>query len=235
MDKQSLRETVWDELEETGVARFPFPPHGRITNFEGAEAAAARLRETDAWRGADALKINPDAPQLPVRRAALRDGKLVYVARPRLRYSDPFLELDPETIDDVDDATTVSGCESYGTPVGPEAMSAIDLVVVGSVAVGEGGGRVGKGEGFSDLEFAVLSTFDRVGPETTTATTVHECQLREMVPTDAHDVPQDLVVTPDQTVETGADRSRRPTGIDWDAVDADDREEIPILERLATE
>jgi len=26
MDKQALRERVWDELEERGVARFPFPP-----------------------------------------------------------------------------------------------------------------------------------------------------------------------------------------------------------------
>jgi hypothetical protein len=25
------------------VARFPFPPHGRIPNFAGAELAAARL------------------------------------------------------------------------------------------------------------------------------------------------------------------------------------------------
>jgi len=235
MDKQSLREAVWDDLEESGVARFPFPPHGRITNFDGAADAAARLRHTDAWADADALKVNPDAPQLPVRRAALRDGKRLYVARPRLRYADPFLELDPATIDDVDDATTVSGCESHGTPVGPEALPEIDLVVVGSVAVSETGGRVGKGEGFSDLEFAVLSAFDRVGPHTTTATTVHERQLRPEVETDAHDVPQDLVVTPERAVDTGADRARRPEGIDWDAVDADDREEIPVLERLAPE
>ena len=48
MDKQALRERTWDALEAEGVARFPFPPHGRIPNFAGADAAATRLTETDA-------------------------------------------------------------------------------------------------------------------------------------------------------------------------------------------
>ncbi|NIS34221.1 MAG: 5-formyltetrahydrofolate cyclo-ligase, partial [Actinobacteria bacterium] len=61
---QALRERVWDDLEEAGVARFPFPPHGRIPNFAGAEAAADRLAETPEWAAADAIKANPDAPQL---------------------------------------------------------------------------------------------------------------------------------------------------------------------------
>jgi len=43
MDKQALRERVWDDLEASGVARFPFPPHGRIPNFDGADEAAERL------------------------------------------------------------------------------------------------------------------------------------------------------------------------------------------------
>ncbi|HEX3522185.1 MAG TPA: hypothetical protein VHT52_08875 [Stellaceae bacterium] len=30
-----------------GVARFPFPPHGRIPNFVGAEQAAARLLDIE--------------------------------------------------------------------------------------------------------------------------------------------------------------------------------------------
>ncbi|MFP4632530.1 MAG: 5-formyltetrahydrofolate cyclo-ligase, partial [Halobacteriales archaeon] len=71
-DKQAVREDVWDALEREGVARFPFPPHGRIPNFAGADAAAERLAETDEWRSADVLKANPDSPQLPVRRRALR-------------------------------------------------------------------------------------------------------------------------------------------------------------------
>jgi len=65
MDKQAVRETVWDAFEERGEARFPFPPHDRIPNFAGADAACDRLTDTDAWASASTLKCNPDAPQLP--------------------------------------------------------------------------------------------------------------------------------------------------------------------------
>jgi 5-formyltetrahydrofolate cyclo-ligase len=107
MDKQTIREAVWDALEASDEARFPYPPHGRIPNFAGADEAAERLTALDAWREADVIKANPDAPQLPVRRAALRQGKTLYMAVPRLRDEQCFLELDPEEVDDVDGATTV--------------------------------------------------------------------------------------------------------------------------------
>ncbi|WP_049947619.1 5-formyltetrahydrofolate cyclo-ligase [Candidatus Halobonum tyrrellensis] len=231
MEKQALRERVWDELEESGVARFPYPPHGRIPNFAGADAAADRLATTDAWREADVVKANPDAPQLPVRRAALRAGKTVYMAVPRLRDEECFLRLDPAEVDDVDHATTVGGSSEAGVPVGPDDVEPVDLVVSGSVAVTEAGARVGKGEGYSDLEFGVLREFGLVGDATTTATTVHERQVvDEAVPTAAHDVPMDLVVTPDRTVETGADG--KPAGVDWDALDDERLAEIPVLDRL---
>jgi 5-formyltetrahydrofolate cyclo-ligase len=231
MDKQALRERVWDDLEESGEARFPFPPHGRIPNFAGASEAADRLAATDEWARAETIKANPDAPQLPVRRAALRAGKTVYVAVPRLRDEQCFRRLDPETIRDYDAATTVSGIDEYGTPVGPGEMERIDLIVSGSVAVSERGERVGKGEGYSDLEFAVLRRVGLVDDDTTTATTVHERQVVDGdVPTTAHDVPMDLVVTPDRTVRT--DAAGKPSEIEWDALSADRIEEIPVLQRL---
>jgi len=241
-DKDALRERVWDHLEESGAARFPFPPHGRIPNFAGADAAAERLAETDAWQTAETVKANPDAPQLPVRRAALRAGKTVYAAVPRLREPKPFLELDPEAIPpgEIDDATTVSGISAYGEPVAPGAVPHVDLIVSGSVLVTPDGGRVGKGEGYSDLEFATLSAFDAVSEATRVATTIHESQLRRVDSAffDAHDVPIDVVCTPEQTVdcrETRGDASRRPEGIDWGALDDERLAEIPVLERLAGE
>ena len=30
---------AWDRLQDERIARFPFPPHWRIPNFAGAEAA----------------------------------------------------------------------------------------------------------------------------------------------------------------------------------------------------
>jgi hypothetical protein len=69
---QERRAPVWDWLNAEGVARFPFPPHGRIPNFAGAEVAAARLLEIEPWKSARAIKVNPDAPQRPLRAEALR-------------------------------------------------------------------------------------------------------------------------------------------------------------------
>ena len=231
MDKATLRETVWDDLEESGVARFPFPPHGRIPNFAGADEAADRLAATDAWQRAGVLKANPDAPQLPVRRAALRADKTVYVAVPRLREEECFLRLDPDEVEDVDHATTVGGSADVGVPVRPDDVEPVDLIVAGSVAVTADGDRVGKGEGYSDLEFGVLREFGLVDDETTTATTVHERQVIDAdVPTADHDVPVDLVVTPDRVVRSAS--SPKPAGIDWEALSEDRLEEIPILGRL---
>jgi len=234
--KQALRERVWDDLEDSGVARFPFPPHGRIPNFAGADEAAGRLAETGAWQRADVVKANPDAPQLPARRAALHAGKTVYMAVPRLRDADCFLELDPAEIDDLDAAATLSHVDDHATQVGPEAVGRVDLVLSGSVAVTGSGARVGKGEGFSDLEFGVLRDLGLVDEETTVATTVHERQVvpNDQVAPDPHDVPMDLVVTPERVVETDAPYDR-PDGVDWSEVSDEDVEEMPVLARLRGE
>ncbi|MFB6134029.1 MAG: 5-formyltetrahydrofolate cyclo-ligase [Halanaeroarchaeum sp.] len=234
-DKQALREFVWNALEATGTARFPFPPHGRIPNFAGADAAAARLTDRPEWESAETIKSNPDAPQRPVRRAALHADKTVYMAVPRLRDERCFMTLDPETIDDVDAASTISHADEYATRVVPAEMRSIDLVVSGSVAVTPGGDRIGKGEGYSDLEFAILRRAGRIDPGTTTATTVHEMQvLARSVDVERHDVPMDLVVTPERTIETDR-RGDRPAGIDWSRLDSATVDAIPILQRLRGE
>lgn len=235
VDKETLRKRVWDELEEHEQARFPFPPHGRISNFAGADEAAERLTELEAWRNADVVKANPDAPQLPVRRAALRAGKVLYMAAPRLRDEQCFLRLDPERIDDIASATTVSGCSRFGERVGPDGMEPIDLVVSGSVAVNERGARVGKGEGYSDLEFGILREFGLVDDDTVTLTTVHGIQfVDEAIATASHDVPMERVVTPDRTVRTDAGADK-PAGIEWDVLEETRFEEIPVLSEMRPE
>ncbi|SIR29403.1 5-formyltetrahydrofolate cyclo-ligase [Natronorubrum daqingense] len=247
-DKKSIRERVWDDLEESGTARFPFPPHGRIPNFDGADEAAERLAQQQAWRDASTIKANPDAPQLPVRRRALKAGKTVYMAVPRLADERCFLKLDPDELEDYDAATTVSGSSKHGEQVGPEAVPEIDLIVSGSVAVSVDhnsaettrsashesveGGRIGKGEGYSDLEYALLAEFGLVDETTTVATTVHERQLvDDAVSIGDHDVSMDLIVTPERTIRP--DGAEQPSGIDWDILSAQRLEEIPVLERLS--
>ena len=107
-DKSAARQWVWDTLSAEGVARFPFPPHGRIPNFAGAEMAAARLLDIEPWKSATAIKVNPDSPQRPLRAQALRRGITVFVPTPRLRGG--FKKLDPRRIppDKIEAAASLS-------------------------------------------------------------------------------------------------------------------------------
>lgn len=216
-----------------GIARFP-SPDGRIPNFVGAEAAADALAQTNEWQRAETIKANPDAPQLPVRIRALRDGKLLYMAVPRLAERDPFYVLDPARLTDPPHkAATIKGAARSARTVGLDEMHLFDLVVTGCVAVGEDGARLGKGGGFSDLEYALLAEAGMVSAKTTVvATTVHPIQiLRENLPVTAHDIPVDLIATPRAAIEV--ERAfERPAGILWDHLQPPQIHEIPVLERM---
>ncbi|HME96449.1 MAG TPA: 5-formyltetrahydrofolate cyclo-ligase [Methylomirabilota bacterium] len=233
--KQATRERVWSLLTERRVARFPGAV-GRIPNFVGAEAAARRLAQSSAWQAARVIKCNPDAPQLPVRALALEQGKRVFMAVPRLREERWFLELDPRRLAGRERAAaSIRGAGKLGKATLPKDMPRIELIVAGSVAVRRDGARAGKGGGFSDLEFALLTELGLVGRWTTVATTVHPLQIvSEPIPMLAHDIPLDLIVTPDETIRCPR-RHRRPKGIVWSALTDEKIAEVPLLARLARE
>jgi 5-formyltetrahydrofolate cyclo-ligase len=217
--KQEVRQRIWDLLEREGAARFP-GMRGRIPNFRGAEQAAARLAELPQWDAARVVKANPDAPQLPVRRRAYKDGKTLYMAVPRLAEERPFVLVrgDP----------TIRRALAEGKHLGVEELEPVELIVCGTVAVNRRGVRVGKGGGFSDLEFALLVERGLIGTGTTIATTVHELQLLdEELPETDHDFRVDVIVTPTDMVRTGS--RRRPPGLLWDHLDWEKRAAIPVL------
>ena len=232
--KAALREEVWSELQAAGVARFP-GAEGRIPNFVGAEAAAERLRETEEWRRARTVKANPDAPQWPVRQRALEDGKTVFMAVPRLVDEHPFFLLDPDDLADPPrKASSIKGASRSARRISVGELEPVDLVVAGCVVAGEDGARLGKGGGFSDLEFAVASEAGLIGPRTTLCTTVHDLQVRPpgTVPTTDHDFRLDLILTPTRVVKVPR-RGRRPRGrIRWDELSDEKIAEIPLLQKL---
>ena len=88
--------------------------------------------------------------------------------------------------------------------------------------------RVGKGGGYSDLEFALLVAAGVVGDATTIATTVHPLQVvDEELPETEHDFRVDLIVTPDDVIRT--DGGNRPRGILWHHLDDARIDAIPVL------
>jgi 5-formyltetrahydrofolate cyclo-ligase len=235
--KAALRARVWADLDQPGIARFPKPAN-RIPNFVGAEAAARRLAETDEWMAAATIKSNPDSPQWPVRQRALHDGKLVYMAVPRLAELDPFFLLDPEQLaDDIRTASSIKGASRSARTVGVDELEPVDLVVTGCVAVDESGARLGKGGGFSDLEFALAAEAGLVDARTVVVTTVHARQVLDAgtVPTTAHDLHVDVVVTADAVMRCPRPKGWRLPRLRWNELTDDKIAAIPLLARLRSE
>ncbi len=138
----ALREEVWTLLAEGGLALHPTPPHGHHPNFLGAKRAAERLMRTPEFQRAQVFLAGMDAVLKPLREEALRQGKTLILPHPDRPGAFLLLkDLDPRRLRRVREAYR------YGQPVALEGVG-IDLVLIGAVAVDEGGGWVGKGYGF---------------------------------------------------------------------------------------
>ena len=224
--KQHIRLATWRRLDAEGVSTFPRPVRGRIPNVRGADAAAEQLAQTPEWQAARVVKVNPDAPQRPVRFRALKHGKTLLMPSPRLRGGFVVVETDRAW-----EASSLKGAFELGRTIGLDDLPPIDLLVFGSVAVSTDGDRVGKGEGYAELEFAVLRTLGLVPEDVPIATTVHEAQLVAAIPREAFDVTLDLICTPERTMRV-RQRGPRPPGVLWDQLSPERLEDMPILQAL---
>jgi len=231
-EKSQIRTEIWSLMEKRGIARFPRPVYNRIPNFVGSENAAQRLIEIKEYKSASTIFCNPDSPQRPVREHILRDGKILIMAPPRLKVNG-FLILSKKSIsaDKIRRASTIKGAFQFGNIVKPSVIEKIDLKIAGSVAVDTKGGRVGKGGGYSDLEFAILKAYDLIGDTTRVLTTIHEVQLVENIPMTAHDVSLDIVITPSRVIYTNT-TYQKPQGILWELLPDLKISSIPMLEEL---
>jgi 5-formyltetrahydrofolate cyclo-ligase len=233
--KQEVRQRIWALLEQHGALKPPGTAVGKIPNFLGAEAAAQQLATQPVWQTARVLKANPDKAQRAVRATALAEGKLLYMAVPRLADEQPFYLLDPKHLRLSSwEAASKEGAARAGRKVAASELRPVDLVVCGSVVVNHQGVRVGKGGGFSDLEVALLVEAGVLWPSTVLVTTVHRLQVvDEPLPETVHDFRVDLIVTPDQAIWCGA--PRRPPGILWEHLDQDKIADVPVLAALAAQ
>jgi 5-formyltetrahydrofolate cyclo-ligase len=232
VDKQEIREAVWSLLQSEGVARFP-GARGRIPNFTGAEACADTVSQLAVWKRAKFIKANPDSPQRAIRHLALKQGKTIYMAVPRLRDEKCFIELDPARIGQkIYAASSIKGAFELGRQVSIKQMKPVDLIVCGSVAVRRDGGRLGKGGGYSDLEYALALELGIVTARTPIITTVHLLQIvTEKFPLKPHDIPVDFIATSEEVIECNT-KLPRPKGIYWEYLDEEKIDAIPLLKKM---
>ena len=200
LKKEQLRNKIWRLLEQKNVVIFPLPVRGRIPNFVGSDKAASLVRTLPEWKRAKVIFANPDSAQKKIREFALKEGKFLIMASPRLKHG--FLWIDPQNVKGKEEvASSIKGALKYGKPVenpaagGIEKMPKPDLIITSCVAVDHFGWRLGKGGGYGDIEVKKIK--NEFG-EIPVVTTVHPLQLVESVPYVEHDAKVDLIVTPER-------------------------------------
>ncbi|NXF02920.1 MTHSD protein, partial [Smithornis capensis] len=233
--KWDIRERIWDHLEASGLAEFPRPVHRRIPNFQGSLQACSSIKELDVFSRAREVKVDPDKPLEGARLAALQARKTLLVPTPRLR-TGLFNRIVPPpgaTKEILRKCATSQGVKDYSVPVGLDGKARVDLVVVGSVAVSEKGWRIGKGEGYADMEYAMMVSMGAVQEDTPVVTIVHDCQVVDIAEEllDDHDLTVDYILTPTRIIKTNCKRPK-PQGILWHKVSYEMLGKIPILKTL---
>ena len=181
--KKEIREFVWNMMVKERIAAFPYPPHGRIPNFVGAEAASRQIRKLDAYLSAECVFSPPDGVLIPLRRIVLMDGKILAYSTPHMT---SFKMMKPGKTVKVSIKDLIRG----GEPL----TRRVDIAVVGSVAVDRKGNRIGKGSGYGDKE---LSFLRERNPKLLSGTLVHSKQVFEDFShlVQEHDVPVDFILT----------------------------------------
>lgn len=191
-EKDNLRNLIWKTLEDNKISKSPKGPFGRIPDFIGSTLAAKKLRDTEEWRNSKVIFSSPDSAQKKVREFALKDKKILIMVSPKLKSG--YLLINPsDVIENEKDASTIKGAFKFGKCI--LNFPKVDLVVEGSVAVDISGNRLGKGGGYGDVEINHLIEEKAINPETPIATTVHEIQVINHVPTEIHDQKINMIIT----------------------------------------
>ncbi|KAL0351616.1 UNVERIFIED_CONTAM: 5-formyltetrahydrofolate cyclo-ligase-like protein [Sesamum calycinum] len=218
--KWVIRKRVWDLMEARNIAQFPRP-----------------LSELEVFKEANCVKVNPDTPQKQVRFLTLNGGKKLLTPQPRLRTGFfsvlEYSMLNPSTIKE---ACTSVGVAKYGRPIGLDEKIKVDLIVIGSVAVDpKTGARLGKGEGFAELEYGMLRYMGAIDDSTPVVTSVHDEQLVDDIPIEkllVHDVPVDIICTQTQIIFTNTSIPKPQVRIYWDKLSPEKLGQIRILREL---
>jgi 5-formyltetrahydrofolate cyclo-ligase len=150
-----------------------------------------------------------------------------------------FYKLDPKFLrrNQLERAATKAGAAELGTAIQLTALKQIhvDLIIVASVAVNPiTGARIGKGKGYADLEYAIMSQMGCVTTKTIVITTCHESQLINDLPNqimEQHDLPVDIIITPKRYIYTKR-LFQRPERVYWNKIDVDMISSIPVLQEL---
>src|SRR5579875_2896900 len=232
--KEAIRRRVWTQLRSVARpdSRFHWNFAEFIADYEGSEVGAEQLQALPAWQSSRLMFITPDNNLEVVRRKAMEDGKRFVMSTYGIARG--FLFIDPARLSphDYGWAATLDGMDRFGQPLNLldiRSLGSFDLLVTGGSAVSTNGVRFGKGHGYFDLEWALLSEIGRVDETSEVVDVVHDCQvLEETLQGEDHDVPVDWIVTPTRTLHV-PDPGRRIGRVRWDMLAGGPLASIPPI------
>jgi len=228
-----VRDRVWDQLRPVALpdSRFHFDFARMHPDFLGSADAAGRLLAAITPTPAIAFSA-PDGALTNSRELLLSRGVRVVVSTYCMRRG--FRLLDPGRIEarDFAFAATLDGLERFGTPLSVADMAAlgrIDLALSGAAAVAPNGVRFGRSYLYFDIEWGLMAELGLVGERTPVAVVVHDVQVAgDRVAAMPHEAVPDFIATPTRLLRL-PDRPRRPVGVNWQGIDADEIELMPAL------
>eukprot|EP00929_Paragymnodinium_shiwhaense_P078706 TRINITY_DN40813_c0_g1_i2.p2 TRINITY_DN40813_c0_g1~~TRINITY_DN40813_c0_g1_i2.p2 ORF type:complete len:261 (+),score=50.50 TRINITY_DN40813_c0_g1_i2:100-882(+) len=206
--KMCLRRQVWDSLEAADAVLFPRPCHGRIPNCVGSPQACQRLLDLPEVRSADVIKVHPSIGAAALRTALVVAGKTVLVP-PYPGEKFLYLRLHRDLAPSEAALSRAGDKREYlrwAVPLALEEIPLIDVVVVATCVVAPNGVRLGKGKGYGEVEWGILTEIGAVDPAKTLVCTIcHDLQVvadprlsPAMVA--SHDLPVDVIATPSRLV-----------------------------------
>lgn len=236
--KEEMRQRIWAELRKVARpdSRFHWNFAEFITDYEGSDAGADRIRAEPAWKESKLAFITPDNNLEVLRRKAMKDGKRFVMSTYGIARG--FLYVDPTRIpaQHYGWAATLDGMDRFAQPVrlaDLPGLGAFDVLITGASAISTRGIRSGKGHGYFDLEWALFSEVGCLVERPLVIGAGHDCQIVELdLPASEFDTRCDLIVTPTRTIPVPTELGHRPGKIVWERLQPDMLGRIPPLQEL---
>ncbi|CAK9116968.1 unnamed protein product [Durusdinium trenchii] len=237
--KSALRQRVWDDLESHAAVLFPRPCHGRIPNCIGSAEACRQLLELPELQRAQVVKVHPSIGASALRSALVMAKKTVLV--PPYPGADFLYLLLHHSLAPNEAALLRCGDKreylKWARPVASLLdIPLVDVVVVATCVVAPNGVRLGKGKGYGEVEWGILTELGVVDSSVPVYTLCHDLQVvsaedlkEEMM--ESHDLPVDAFATPSGLTRCQA-KVPKPFGVRWDLVGPELEEDIGALREL---
>ncbi|WP_298434801.1 5-formyltetrahydrofolate cyclo-ligase [uncultured Jannaschia sp.] len=233
----TIRQQIWTKLRDVARpdTRFDLNFAEVIPDFEGSDAATARILGMDGYRDSTFAFVTPDNCLAGLRQAMIEAEKPFVMSTYGIYRG--FVLLEPGMVPEGAAlyASWLDGMEHFGRPITLAEIAergAFDFMATGASAVSVDGVRFGKGHGFFDIEWGMFTDLGLADQKTPVAAIVHDVQVVEdrLTPSET-DILVDAIATPTRLL-TVEDMAPRPRGVKWDLVDPDQLAATPPLREL---